>query len=68
MASNIRVALARNDGAKEIENVQALLAGKVGAVVAAPVNALVGLAQPAADDLVAGPTSAPSFRRPRPRS
>jgi ribose transport system substrate-binding protein len=35
-----RVALAGNDGAKEIENVQAQLAAKVGAVVAAPVNAL----------------------------
>jgi ribose transport system substrate-binding protein len=34
-----RVALALNDGAREIENVQAQLAAKVGAVVAAPVNA-----------------------------
>jgi ribose transport system substrate-binding protein len=35
-----RVMLANNNAAKETENVQALLAAKTGAVVAAPVNAL----------------------------
>ena len=47
-----RVALANNDAAKMIEQVQALRAAKVGAVVAAPVDPLALAPQPAADDLV----------------
>ncbi len=46
-----RVALANNDGARMIEQVQALRAAKVGAVVAAPVDPLALSPQPAAGHL-----------------